>query len=75
MSKKVEGKVKLQLKINEETRNALIEMAGGERSVSKFLDVLVPQLATAHKEIQRARITAQRRALLDALDEMDAANQ
>ena len=72
MPKLEEGKVKMQLKINEDTRDALIELAGGERSVGKFLDILVPQLAVAHKEIERARVTARRKALLEALEEMDA---
>ena len=75
MAKPEKGKAVMQLKINEETRDLLIELAGGERSVGKFLDVLVPQLAVAHKEIERARVTARRRALLETLEELDAEAQ
>lgn len=53
----------MQLKIDEETKEILIGLAGGERKVGEYLDRMAPILQAAQARVERAESMAYRRQL------------
>jgi hypothetical protein len=70
--KKEEGKTIMQLKINDNTKKILIELAGGERKVGDYLDQIAPDLQAAKERFEAAQEAAQRRAKQSVLAQMMA---
>jgi hypothetical protein len=72
MSKSEEGKTVMQLKIDEQTKLLLIELAGGARKVGDYLDRIVPDLHAAQDRIVRAEREARQRQLAISILEAQA---